>query len=380
MENFIFHNPTKIIFGENTITSIGKEINKAGIKNILLLAGAGSIKRNGVYDQVVSSLGVNKIEFVEHWGVRANPSLKHALEGIKIVMENKLEAVLAVGGGSVIDEGKSIAAGYYLDNLWDVFERKAIINKALPIFTILTLSGTGSEMDPHAVITNDEENKKWPIGSPLLYPKVSIIDPTVQMSLPWEQTVYGAIDAMSHLMEFYFMGTEPEATIAIDESLFKTIIKSVDQLQANQKDYNARANLAWAATLALNGLSGISLGGGDWATHRIEHSISAFHPEVAHGAGLAVIFPAWVKYVNQNNPSQFLRWAQNVWNSGSIEDAIEAMIKKYKSWNAPVSLRDLNISGDEFPVLASYAVMDGTLGFVKKLNKNDVENILLLAN
>ena len=379
MENFTFHNPTKIIFGKGTISGIGPEMKRAGFSRILLLAGSGSIKKNGVYEQALISLNSSNIEITESWGVRANPTLSHAEKSIDLARKNNIEAVLAIGGGSVIDEAKSIAAGFYIDNLWDAFEKKASIEKALPIYTILTLSGTGSEMDSFAVLSNEEEQKKWNIGSPLLYPKTSIIDPSAQMSLPWEQTVFGAIDAMSHIMEFYFLGKHQESTIALDESLMHTIINCVDNLQKDHKDYNLRANLAWSATMALNGITSLGLGGGDWASHRIEHGISALHPDVAHGAGLAIIFPAWIKYMFKNNPNQFHRWSKNIWNGFTVEDGIINMKKKFMNWGAPTKLRDIGIHNSEFEEIADNALRFGDVGFMKKFDKDDIIKILQIA-
>jgi alcohol dehydrogenase YqhD (iron-dependent ADH family) len=380
MENFTFYNPTKLIFGKNTIPKIGNEIKKYGIKKLLLLAGGGSIKANGTYDSAVQSLKNAGIEWFEHWGVRANPLLNHANKGIEIVKGNAIEAILAIGGGSVIDEAKSIAAGFYLAHLWDAFENKTPIDKALPVFTILTLSGTCSEMDPFAVLTNDENLNKWNISGNALYPKVSIVDPLVQMSLPWHQTVNGAIDAMSHVMEFYFMGKDEEITLSVNEALMRTIIHCVDLLQENPNNYSAWANLAWTATLGLNGISGVALHGGDWASHQIEHGISAVHPEIAHGAGLAVVFPAWIKYMNKHNPEIFKRWAKNVWNSASVGEAIEAMKNKYTKWDAPISLTALGIKEDEIVDIAANASRRGEAGALSKLNQNDIENILRIAS
>ncbi|ROL58321.1 iron-containing alcohol dehydrogenase [Bacteroidetes/Chlorobi group bacterium Naka2016] len=382
MQNFVFHNPTKVIFGKGTIPTIGKEIAKFNVGKVLLLAGGGSIKNNRVYQQVVDSLRANKIEWIEHWGVRANPVLSHANEGIRIIKEKGLEGILAVGGGSVIDEGKSIAAGVFLDNLWDAFERKVNITKALPIFTVLTISATCSEMDPYAVLTNEEENKKWNIGSPVLYPKVSVVDPSVQFTLPWHQTVYGAIDALSHIMEFYFQSKGEEPTTSLDETLILNIFRSVDTLQKDPKNYDARATLAWSAILALNGFSAAGLYGGDWACHTIEHGISALHPEVAHGAGLAVVFPAWIKYIHPLNEPTFLRWAKNIFNKNNVESAVVALKEKYKSWGAPVSLRDLNITKDEISKIAEIiykATEIRNIGEIKNLDYNDIIEILKIA-
>lgn len=378
MLNFIFHNPTKLIFGENTVEAIGQEIRKAGQEKVLFLYGGGSIKKNNVYELVTNSLKNNGIEYVEHPGVVPNPILSHANEGIALCKKHNLQAILAVGGGSVIDEAKSIAAGYFLDNLWDAFERRVEIKKALPIFTVLTISGTGSEMNPYAVLTNEIEKKKWNIGAPSLYPKVTIIDPTVQMTLPWNQTVNGGIDAISHIMEFYFASTNQEVSIAISEALIKSIIKSLDILQNNPRDYPARANLAWAATLALNGIAGASTLG-EWSVHRIEHGISAIYPEIAHGAGLAVVFPAWISYTRSANPKQYERFAKNIWNCNNLDQALEAMKAKYRSWGAPVSLRDLNIPKEKIPDIAYNASRLGVVGNMVPISEKEMNEILNLA-
>lgn len=378
MHNFIYHNPTKLIFGENTIEAIGLEIKKAGIEKVLFLYGSGSIKKNKVYELVINSLKSNGIEYFEHPGVVPNPVLSHANEGVALCKKYNLQAVLAVGGGSVIDEAKSIAAGYYLDNLWDAFESKAEIKKALSIFTVLTISGTGSEMNPYAVLTNEFEKKKWNIGAPVLYPKVTIIDPNVQMTLPWHQTVNGGIDAISHIMEFYFASTDQEVSISISEALIKSIIKSLDILQSNPNDYSALANLAWAATLALNGVVGASTLG-EWAAHRIEHGISALYPEIAHGAGLAVVFPAWISYTRSANPKQYERFAKNVWYCDTLDEALEAMKAKYKSWGAPVSLRDLNILKEKIPEIAYNASRLGVVGNMMPITEKEMLDILNLA-
>lgn len=382
MRNFTFHNPTKYIFGKGTVQQIGKEITNFGIRKVLLLAGGGSIKRNGVYSQVVQSLKQHNIQWLELWGVRPNPILSHTNEGIRIVRENSLEGILAVGGGSTIDEAKCIAAGFYLEELWDAFERKVKIEKALPIFTVLTLSATCSEMDPYAVLTNEKEQKKWNIEAFCLYPKVSIVDPTFQASLPWNQTVYGAIDTLSHIMEFYFQGKNEESTISLNESLMKTVLSTVDKLKTNPTDYDLRASLAWISTLALNGTSGAGLYGGDWACHTIEHGISAVHPEVAHGAGLAVVFPAWIKYTYTLNKPQFLRWAKNIFSQDDVESGITALKVKYKSWGAPISLRDLGIDKSEIPHITDTiwkATSYRQIGNLKSLDYNDISKILNIA-
>lgn len=379
MNNFNFYNPTKIVFGKDTIPTIGREIKSYDLKKILILAGGGSIKENGVYKEVITALKNEQIEWLELWGVQPNPVMSHTLNAIEIAKINHAEAVLAIGGGSVIDEAKAIAAGVYLKNFWDAFEWKVPIKKALPIFSILTLSGTGSEMNPFAVITNEGEFKKWNIGSTEIFPKVSIIDPSVQMSLPWHQTVNGAIDALTHVMENYFMATDEEAVMSVNEAIMRSIINSVDKLQFNQKDYNSRANLAWCATLALNGISGIAMRGGDWASHRIEHSISALFPKVAHGAGLAVIYPAWIKFVNNNKPKLFNRWAKNVWNANSVNEGIENMKAKFAAWKAPTSLKEFGISEKDMNQIVQNTILFGSIGAIQQLDIDDIATILNYA-
>ena len=379
MENFIFQNPVKLIFGKDTISKIGKEIKSFGINKILLLAGSGSIKKNDVFNTACKSLKQEGIEWSELWGVRSNPSLTHALQGIEIIKKNNLEAVLAIGGGSVIDEAKTIAAGFFNDDLWLAFEKRQSIQKALPVFSILTLSGTGSEMNSNAVITNDETLQKWPVGGPALYPKVSIVDPSAQMSLPWEQTVNGAVDAISHVMEYYFLAKDEEITMSIDMSLISTIIWCVDNLKNKPDEYNFRANLAWSATLALNGISGAGLKGGDWAVHQIEHGLSALNNKIAHGAGLAVVYPAWIKYMHHHNPDTFYRWAVSVWNETRIDNAIEQMKEKYQQWGAPVSLHELGFAEEDIPAIAENVSQRGDIGVLAKLNKDDIINILKIS-
>jgi len=379
MDNFYFQNPCKIIFGKNTILKIGPEIKKYGYSKVLLIAGQGSIKKNRVYDQTIKSLKEAKIEWVEVWGVQPNPVLSKVREAIRLAWKEKPEAILAVGGGSVIDSAKAVSAGYYLDDIWQAFEGKVQIEKALPIFTILTLSATASEMNQWAVISNEQERKKWAIGAGCLIPQVSIIDPSVQTTLPWHQTVNGAIDGLSHLMENYFLGRDEETSMALCEALMRSIIISTDQLQRAPEDYNARSNLVWAITMAHNGVSAIGLKGGDWSAHRIEHGISAIHPEVAHGEGLAVVFPAWILYMHKSNPKTFQRWAETVWEARNVFSAVKKMRTKYRKWRAPIWLNDLKINQKEIKQIVKNVMQFKNLGVLKRLTKKDVEEILKLA-
>ncbi len=379
MNNFVFYNPTKIIFGRNTIKNIGSEIKNAGYKRIILLAGGGSIKNNGVYNSIVDSMRREGLEWIEVWGIRPNPVLSKVKEIINLMRSNKIEAILAAGGGSVIDTAKAAAAGYYLEDIWDAFEKKVAIKNALPIFVILTLSATGSEMNPYAVITNEEKKLKWNISSSHLFPKVSIIDPEIQNTLPWKQTVNGAIDALAHIMEYYSLGKNEESVLSIDEALMNTIISMVDKLQEEPKNYELRANLAWSATLALNGISGVALKEGDWSTHIIEHSLSALHPEISHGTGLGIILPAWIQYIKEYNPAVFKRWSIKIWNCETINDALKKLKAKLTKWSAPTSLSELGLNKNDIYDIADNSALSSPFGQLKKLYREDIINILSIA-
>jgi len=379
MNNFVFYNPTRLIFGKNTIPRIGEEIKKTGLKKVLFIAGGGSIRKNGVYEQTADSLRKAGIEWVETWGVQPNPVLSKVREMTDLAKKEKVEAVLAVGGGSVIDSGKSVAAGMFLDDPWQAYQSKQEVSEALPLFAVLTISATGTEMDPFAVLTNEKDKKKWNISGPALYPRVSIVDPSVQATLPWCQTANGAIDALSHIMEFYFMGGSAETVLSLDEALFRSIVSMTDKLKADPSDYEARANLAWAATMALNGTSGAGQSGGDWASHGIEHAVSALNPDVAHGAGLGVIFPAWISYCRDTDPELFRRWALNIWGADSVEAGVRAYKQKISDWGNPVRLSSLGVDEYQFQAIADHVLKHGMTGSKKVLSRGDLINILKLS-
>jgi hypothetical protein len=379
MEAFTFHNPTRIHFGVGMISKLGKEMQDAGLKSCLLVAGGGSIKQNSVYNQVSETLSKHQITVYEAWGVRANPTLDKVREFVGIAREKGVEAILAVGGGSVIDTAKAVAAGVYLNDPWDAFSTAVPLTQALPLYTVLTLSATGSEMNGNAVITNTDTKQKWAFYSPLVYPKVSIIDPSVQCSLPFKQTASGAVDAIAHVLEYYFVNQSALSTQAIDDALLKTIVDMADRLKSNPGDLIARGNLAWCATLALNGISGMGMKGGDWACHQIEHAFSALHPDIAHGEGLGVIFPTWIEYMSEKDNSRFLRWAKNVWGEDSVPRGIQRFRDKIEAWGMATSLRDLGIKEKELPELLKLIMISPKVGAISKLGAAEVEALLMLA-
>ncbi len=381
MENFTFWNPTKVLFGKGRIKEIGKEMAADGINRALLVYGGGSIKRNGVYDSTVESLKENGIEWTELGGVTPNPRLSKVREGIKIAKENGCGAVLAVGGGSVIDASKGIAAGIpYEGDVWD-FYTGGPPSKVHPIYVVLTISATGSEMNGNSVVTRDDTlEKKGMHGAPLTNPRVSIIDPSVQFSLPREQTVYGGIDAITHVAEYYFNGSEnlnfPDR---LCESLVRTIMDSVDVLLRNPNDYDARAELAWSATMALNGMTAVGRRRGDWASHQIEHALSAIY-DIAHGAGLAIVLPAVLEYNIGIHRNKIERFGERIF--GIREDAksvLRRLRNMYAEWGAPVTLGDAGIPEEDIPKIASNGSIGYPIGYPRQMNKKDVEAVLRLA-
>jgi len=380
MENFVYHNPVTVNFGKGVIAGLGEQLVKDRIKSVLLVYGGGSIKANGVYEQVTESLARADICWFEVDGVQPNPTLKKVEEATQLAKREGVDAVLAVGGGSVIDTAKTVAAAcLYNGEVWDFFRERDGIDEALPIYTVLTLSATGSEMNQFAVITNEELGLKWSVYGDALFPKATFIDPLVQQSLPWFQTVNGAVDAMSHVMEQYFSGEHADATMTMAEGLICSIIRSTDTLQNDPMNYEARANLAWASSLALNGLFRTGTGLGDWASHGIEHGMSAVQPEIAHGAGLAVVFPAWILHVGHSNSLAFERWAKNIWNCDTLSLAVQQFRNKLKQWKHPITLGDLGVKKKNINLMIETTLKIST-GRVKVLNEKDLEEIYILAN
>ncbi len=313
MQNFVLENPTKIIFGRETISQIGPETAAFG-KKVLLVYGLSSVKKNGLFDQVIDSLQEAGLSVIEHGGVRSNPVLSHVREGIDLAKKEGIEVICALGGGSVIDSAKAISAGTLVEHdVWQFFKGKKSIKKTIPLTCVLTLAAAGSEMNGGMVITNEETNQKFGTGNKLLHPNVSILNPTATFTVPPDYTAYGAVDAIAHILEFYFTTRDPATPVQdrFMEGLVINIMESCDQVLANPKDYVARADLMWCATLALNGWTAAGLGLVGFPMHMIEHSLSAVY-NVPHGAGLSVVVPAWMGYQAERNPTKFSQFADRV--------------------------------------------------------------------
>jgi len=388
MENFEFISPTKIIFGRNTESLVGEEVKKYSNK-ILFHYGGGSIKRIGLYEKVVGSLKEAGVKFIELPGVKPNPRLSLVQEGIKLCRENKIDFILAVGGGSVIDSAKAIGVGVpYEGNVWDFYTGKATPKETLPVGVVLTIPGAGSEASNSSVITNEEGWYKRSLNNDIIRPKFAIMNPEVTFSVSSYYTACGAADMMAHVMERYFTNTRnTDLTDRLCEATLKTIIKNVQIALKEPSNYDARAELMWASTIAHNGLLGTGRVG-DWASHLIEHELSGLY-DVTHGAGLAVIFPAWMKYVYKHRTDKFVQFATRVWNveldfenpEKTALEGIEQLRDFFKKIGLPTTLKELNIPEEKFEELALKCTNGGTttIGNFVKLSKEDVIEILRIA-
>ncbi|ACT07432.1 iron-containing alcohol dehydrogenase [Dickeya chrysanthemi Ech1591] len=361
MENFTFFNPTKIEFGVDKEQSIGQHLADHGIKNVLLCYGSERIKRDGLFDIVSQRLNEQGIALVECGGIVSNPQLSKVREGIELAKTHQVDAILSVGGGSVLDSVKAIAAGVcYPGDVWDLFTGKAPVESALPVFSILTLAATGSEMNPGAVVTNDETQEKFFIHSGVLFPKVSIVNPLLMQGVPRDYLVYSASDVIAHLIEVYFTATvHPHLQSRLVESLINTVVETTEALLADPADYNARAQFAWAATLALNGLTFSGTAGFSYPNHAIEHSLSALF-NVPHGAGLSVVVPAWMKWYLERNRAQFERFAANIFGVDTGEQGIAALENWFNTIGTPTRLPQLKITAADLP-----AIVDNVQGNVR---------------
>jgi alcohol dehydrogenase YqhD (iron-dependent ADH family) len=379
MDNFTFFNPTKLIFGKGTVEQLKAEVPQYG-KKVLLVYGGGSIKRNGLYDQVLSLLKEADVEVYELSGVEPNPRLTTVKKGVEICRNEGIDFLLAVGGGSVIDCTKAIAAGAKYDgDTWDLMTRKAVAKEALPFGTVLTLAATGSEMNSGSVITNWETNEKYGWGSAVTFPQFSILDPVNTYTVPRDQTVYGIVDMMTHVFEHYFHLTEStELQDRMCEGLLLTVMEAAPKLLEDLESYENRATILYSGTMALNGM--LSMGyRGDWATHNIEHAVSAVY-DIPHGGGLAILFPNWMKHNLKVKPERFKKLAVRVFGV-NVEDktdeevGLEGIDKLREFWNsigAPSRLADYDIDDSQIEVMADKAMVYGEFGNFTKLNKEDV--------
>lgn len=390
MKNFEFYSPTKIVFGKNILKDIGTTAKGFGTR-ALLVFGKNSIKKSGLYNQITNLLNEAGITVTDYSGVKPNPELPHAIEGAKKACDTGTEVIIAVGGGSVIDEAKAIAAGAcYKGNLWDCYNQKASIKKAIPIIAVQTLPATSSETNQVSVLTNPATNEKFGLRSPFIAPKVSFLDPSLTFTIPLQYTAYASFDIMSHLLEGYFTATDSYAPVqdGFVEGMVKAVMLSFNQVQKNTRDWNARASIMWAGALAWNGLGTAGVEGAAIPNHMLEHPLSAVY-DIAHGAGLAAIFPAWLKYNKDSIAPRILLFGKNILGMGdeikSLGDssACDLIIDRFNTWisnsGCPLSLSDAGIDNPDILELVKQARRLSRLWGIEGYTDKDLEAIYQLA-
>lgn len=355
MYEFTFHNPTKIIFGPAKEAEIGRELRATGIDKVLLVCGQGSVKRSGLLDRIKEYLREAGVGCIEFAGVKSNPVLSHTRQGVELARKEQVDGVLAVGGGSVLDEAKAIAVGALTEaDVWEFFIGREV-TEALPVYTVLTLAATGSEMNGNSVVTNEETRQKYNISSIHVYPRVSIMNPELTHTVPADYSAYSAVDAIAHVIEGYFT-KEPGTRLQdrLVETIVKTVIETTDIIMREPGHAAARAEFMWAATLALNGLTPAGIGPHGFPNHMIEHSLSAIY-NIPHGAGLAIVIPAWMKWYRNRNAEQFDRFAREVFGREGGDAGIAALEHWFASIKAPVRLEEAGIPAADIAAIAGNA-------------------------
>lgn len=392
MENFAYYTPTKVVFGKDEEKNVGKLAKDFGAKKVLIHYGGGSAVRSGLIDRIKTSLSEENISFVELGGVKPNPRLSLIYEGIKLAKENGVDFILAVGGGSVIDSAKGIGYGVAnpdIEDVWDLYIGKKKTQKCAPIGVVLTIAAAGSEMSSGSVVTKEDEQLKRSYGCDNARPKFAIMNPELTYTLPKYQIACGVVDIMMHTMERYFSPVgNLELTDKIAEGLLRTMLKYGKLSLENPTNYEARAEIMWASSLAHNGLTGCG-GIGDWSTHQLEHDLGGVY-DIAHGAGLSAVWGSWARYVFKENPRRFAQFAENVFGIekiGTDEEmaikGIEAMENFYKEIEMPISISEtgINLSDEDVEMLAEKCSNNGTryIGSFKKLFKEDMAKIYSMA-
>lgn len=389
MDNFEFVSPTHFVFGRGVENQVGQKLAECGAERVLLHYGGRSAIRSGLIDRVKASLGEANVDCVELGGVRPNPEIELVREGVELCKAEEVDWILAVGGGSVIDSAKAIALGaFYEGDVWDFFAEGRPAGKVLPIACVLTIPAAGSEASMNTVISNDELQRKAGYGSDALRPELAFMNPELTFTLPAYQTAAGATDMFAHLLERFFDETPAvPVTDNINLSLMKTVRAEAPRVLAEAENYDARANIMWAGMLSHQGYAGCGRHE-DWATHGLEHELSALNPAITHGAGLAVLFPAWMTYVHKENPGRFAHYGREVFglaSTGDVEadavNAIAATRSFFASLGMPTTLEELGVHEEDIekmiPTLREN--LGDSFGSFKKLTVDDAREIYRLA-
>jgi len=358
MNDFTYCNPTKVHFGRAAIDSLGGELTAIAAKKVLLVYGGGSIKSNGVYKRITDALNISKVEYVEHSGVKGNPMLSHARDGVAVAREYNVDLVLAVGGGSVIDEAKAIAAGVVATcDIWDFYSKKEVASDMLPLFAVSTLPATASEMNGISVLTNDETLDKCAVVAPgVLNPQVCFLDPATTFSLSLEQTAFACVDIISHLTEAYLTTSAESLPVQgrMIEGLAKSVMEAMSRIMDDSEDYDARAEFMWCATLAWNGIAQAGVPQWGMPCHALEMPMSAVY-DIAHGAGLSVITPAWIQHAAGMHRARLLAFGKHILGiqAGDASDVAHALKNYYQSIGAPVSFADAGVADPDIDLLSN---------------------------
>ena len=387
MENFQYYTPTKIIFGRGAEEQTGQLAAEQGCKKVLVHYGGGSVVRSGLLERIYRSLDAVGISYVSLGGVVPNPRLSLVYEGIRLARKEQVDFILAVGGGSVIDSAKAIGYGVANEgDVWDFYEKRRTAKACLPIGVVLTIAAAGSEMSDSSVITKEEGWLKRGYSSNYARARFAVMNPELTMTLPKYQTASGCVDIMMHTMERYFNRSENmEMTDGISEHLIRTVMKNAKILMNEPDNYQARAEVMWAGSLSHNGLTGCGTGGGDWASHQLEHELGGMF-DVAHGAGLAAVWGSWARYVMDAEPERFAKFAVNVMGVEpeaeklkTAQKGIEAMEDFYRALDMPVCIGDMGIelTEEQMRELAEKCSHFGkrTIGCIKKLDQEDMYQI-----
>lgn len=387
MENFQYYTPTKIIFGRGTEEQTGQLAAEQGCKKVLVHYGGGSVVKSGLLERIYRSLDAAGIPYVSLGGVVPNPRLSLVYEGIRLARKEQVDFILAVGGGSVIDSAKAIGYGVANEgDVWDFYEKRRTAKACLPIGVVLTIAAAGSEMSDSSVITKEEGWLKRGYSSNYARARFAVMNPELTMTLPKYQTASGCVDIMMHTMERYFNRSENmEMTDGISEHLLQTVMKNAKILMNEPDNYQARAEVMWAGSLSHNGLTGCGTGGGDWASHQLEHELGGMF-DVAHGAGLAAVWGSWARYVMDAAPERFAKFAVNVMGVEpeaekikTAQKGIEAMEDFYRALDMPVCIGDMGIelAEEQMRELAEKCSHFGkrTIGCIKKLDQEDMYQI-----
>lgn len=388
MDNFNFYSPTEFVFGKDRENEVGKYVKKFGGSRVLVHFGSGSAVRSGLLDKVKKSLESENIFYTELGGVKPNPRDTLVYEGIEICRRDNIDFILSVGGGSCIDSAKAIAIGAcYEGDFWDFYTDKAEIRACLPVGTVLTIAAAGSEGSGASVITQENTRLKRDAGSDLMRPKFSILNPLLTCTLPAYQTACGAADIMAHVFERYFTNTpEVEITDRLCEAVLLTMIKETPRAIAEPDNYDARANIMWAGTVAHNDIIGVGRSQ-DWNSHAIEHELSGMY-DVAHGAGLAVIMPAWMEFVMHHNVMKFAQMAVRVFGCEmnferpelTAKEGIRAFRSFLHSIGLPVNLKELGAKEEDIPALVkNQGLGKGKTGGFVNLSSADITEIYHIA-